>query len=125
MPGVNISVDADNRLSRYRKSEHQRLKELFEDAFERQRCDLCGSKLGIVEGGTGYGHGKSGCEKNHFFRTCATTGLAVQVPGITRSCGTCGLRSIRPAELLKMPGITEELVKELYVCGWCGGKYLN
>lgn len=80
--------------------------------------------------------GLSGCRHGHFFGTCATSGLAVQTPGATRSCGACGLRTMRAevlvAKMEMLPDLLgaarREEVRRLVgegVCGACGGKFLS
>ncbi|KAK4134023.1 hypothetical protein BT67DRAFT_496799 [Trichocladium antarcticum] len=96
---------------------------LFAPVVATQKCDLCGSQMNIRNGPL------SGCEKGHFFGTCATSGLAVQTPGGTRSCGACGLRTMRAEVLVaKMPAERREEIRRLVgdgVCGACGGKFLS
>jgi hypothetical protein len=72
----------------------------------------------------------SGCRNGHFFGTCATSGLAVQTPGATRSCGACGLRTMR-ADVLVAKVEEEDKREEVRravgdgLCGACGGKFLS
>jgi len=96
----------------------ERLRELFRPALERQKCDLCGTKMAVIvkrgnnDGGensnsrvVGNGGGGNGtatfsvCEKGHVCETCTTSGLAVQKPGISRNCGACGARTMRADKL--------------------------
>ncbi|KAK3940270.1 gpi-anchor transamidase [Diplogelasinospora grovesii] len=61
-----------------------------------QKCNLCGSTITTqAQEGGGGGMMKSVCAKGHRFGTCATSRLAIQIPGITRCCGTCGSRTLR------------------------------
>lgn len=100
------------------------LRRIFAPALESQRCDLCGTRMGVARRGA-----LSGCEQGHFFGTCATSGLAVQTPGATRSCGTCGLRTMRAETLIaKAPEERRADARRLVadgVCGACGGKFLS
>ncbi|GAB1319216.1 Gpi-anchor transamidase-like protein [Madurella fahalii] len=100
-----------------------KLRRMFAPALENQICDLCGARMNIRKGSL------SGCEKGHFFGTCATSGLAVQTPGGTRSCGACGLRTMRAEVLVaKMAESGGDEVRKLVgegVCGACGGKFLS
>jgi len=128
--GINAAVTADEQylLSHQQQQERNRLAELFRLALQRQTCDLCGARMMPPRTGDGQRLGLSKCEKGHFFGTCATSGLAVQMPGITRSCGTCGLRTMRAAVLAgKLPEKRAEVLREVGdgVCGGCGGKFLN
>lgn len=106
------------------------LREVFGPALAAQKCDLCGAAMDVRRGAL------SGCRNGHFFGTCATSGLAVQTPGATRSCGACGLRTMRAEVLLaKIPKQAgdggddrREKVRRLPgegVCGACGGKFLS
>ncbi|KAK4226755.1 hypothetical protein QBC38DRAFT_479874 [Podospora fimiseda] len=114
VPGVHYPIPVDPNSS---------LAQLFAAALEKQTCELCGAQVNQRKGDL------SGCEKGHYFGRCATSGLAVQLPGVTRSCGSCGLRTIRPEVLLaKVPEEIREQVKKAIgdgVCGGCGGKFLN
>ena len=143
--GINATVtttpdDEQQQLTNPQQSQSARLRELFRPAIERQTCDLCGAKMfgppdsSSEEGGVSSGSGRSRrpslsrCEKGHFFGTCAASGLAVQMPGITRSCGTCGLRVMRAGILArKLPERQAEVLKEIGdgLCVQCGGKFLN
>jgi len=127
VPGVNAppekaDTNADNHTGD--NPEQSRLRTLFKPAIDQQVCDLCGTKMTENKRGA-----LSGCEKGHYFGTCATSGLAVQMPGITRSCGACGLRTIRTEVLVgKMPpDKKDEVIKAVGegVCGGCGGKFLT
>jgi hypothetical protein len=99
------------------------LRALFAPALSTQTCDLCGLAMDLRRGSL------SGCRNGHFFGTCATSGLAVQTPGATRSCGACGLRTMRAEVLVaKMPAERTEEVRRLVgegLCGACGGKFLS
>ncbi|KAK4188776.1 gpi-anchor transamidase [Podospora australis] len=103
------------------------LKELFAPALAMQECELCHTKINRTKG-DGENH-LVGCEKGHFFGMCATSGLAVQIPGVTRCCGTCGLKTMRAEYLLaRCPEEIKEEVRRVIgdgVCGGCGGKFLN
>lgn len=116
------------------------LRALFAPALATQTCDLCGAPMDVRKGAL------SGCRNGHFFGTCATSGLAVQTPGATRSCGACGLRTMRAGVLVAkmaaaaavgaaaVAGVAEgeerrdvevrRLVGE-GLCGACGGKFLS
>ncbi|KAL2143613.1 hypothetical protein VTI28DRAFT_10198 [Corynascus sepedonium] len=102
------------------------LRNLFAPALATQKCDLCGAAMDVRKGPL------SGCRNGHFFGTCATSGLAVQTPGATRSCGACGLRTMRAEVLLakipKQDVARREGVRRFLgegVCGACGGKFLS
>ncbi len=102
------------------------LSEIFTPLLTSQTCDLCNAPIDIRKGSL------AGCRNGHFFGTCATSGLAVQTPGATRSCGACGLRTMRAGLLVgRVPaeqGWRREEVRRAVaggVCGACGGKFLS
>ncbi|KAK3390081.1 gpi-anchor transamidase-like protein [Podospora didyma] len=143
VPGINISnrttTDDISPPSSHLQKSLRDLRAIFAPAVERQTCDLCGARMTksrplTAASKSTKGKGAttttmlSGCDKGHFFGTCATSGLAIQIPGITRSCGACGLRTINAEKLAeKMPEMKEEILREMRdgVCGGCGGKFLN
>lgn len=110
---------------------------LFAPALLTQHCDLCHAPMDQRR----QGGSLSGCRNGHFFGTCATSGLAVQTPGATRSCGACGLRTMRAEVLVGRvlaaqgedregegeEGRREEVRRLIGegVCGACGGKFLS
>ncbi|KAK0721979.1 peptidase C13 family-domain-containing protein [Lasiosphaeria miniovina] len=140
VPGVTVSnrqVTSAEDSCRWqagevaRQAELLRIRNMFQPAIERQTCDLCGSKMAQSSSANAAGRGPrplSGCENGHFFDICATSGLAIQMPGTTRSCGACGQRTMR-AEILaeKIPERWKDIMAEVGdgVCGGCGGKFLN
>ena len=111
VPGVTINHPSN--LINLNAPEHQfppKLTNLFALAIARQKCDLCGARiLPSAKPQQNHSHqqqpqkdrrsGLSGCENGHFFSVCTTSGLAIQMPGITRNCGACGSRTMR-AEIL-------------------------
>lgn len=128
VPGINTHLvtggSPSDPTTQWLQEQRIRCQELFRDALERQVCDLCGSRMAPFPGKNGL----VGCEKGHYFGTCGTSGLAVQMPGITRNCGTCGLRSMRTSMLMrKVPEKAEEIFKHVGdgLCSGCGGKFLN
>ncbi|EAA32878.2 hypothetical protein GE21DRAFT_6430 [Neurospora crassa] len=110
VPGV--TVNHPSNLVNLNAPEHQfpqKLNTLFAYAIARQQCDLCGARI-LPPATKKQQHsqqqqqkdkrsGLSGCENGHFFSVCTTSGLAIQMPGITRNCGACGSRTMR-AEIL-------------------------
>ncbi|KAK3688265.1 gpi-anchor transamidase-like protein [Podospora appendiculata] len=123
VPGVTTPARAEDSKEGARiVQERDRLAALFRPALERQTCDRCGTRMTAAAA-------LSRCETGHFFGTCATSGLAVHRPGITRSCGTCGMRTMRTDVMISK--VPEEMrgavLREMRdgVCGQCGGKFLN
>ncbi|KAH7328089.1 hypothetical protein B0I35DRAFT_472839 [Stachybotrys elegans] len=94
---------------------------LFKDVIPTQRCELCHTGLRVV--GT-----EACCENGHSFATCATTGLAIMRPSISRICAVCGLRCLNVSEQARIArlhlgeGVVLESSGE--VCGRCGGKFV-
>lgn len=59
---------------------------------------------------------------------CASTGLAIMAPDISRICAVCELRCLKVSELKRVvethfgPGANVQASGE--VCGGCGGKFV-
>lgn len=103
-------------------------KEMFRTVIAAQRCDLCGEEMSVADGGRL--RGMSVCAKGHFWSTCAASGLAIQAPGISHTCGACGVRTLKAEELLRRaraPELEERVRGEVTadVCGNCGGKFVD
>ncbi|KAJ9161688.1 Gpi-anchor transamidase-like protein [Coniochaeta hoffmannii] len=108
-------------------SEGRGAREIFRDVIAAQRCDLCGGEMEVREQ-PGRHQGMSVCGQGHFFSTCGASGLAIQAPGISHTCGVCGVRTLKVDELLRRaPGLEERIREELTadVCGTCGGKFVD
>lgn len=102
-------------------------RELFRDGSAAQRCDLCGGDMRISSQPDSR-QGMSVCTQGHFFSTCGASGLAIQAPGISHTCGVCGVRTLKVEELLRRaPGLEQSVREELTadVCGSCGGKFVD
>lgn len=60
--------------------------------------------------------------------TCASSGMPIMAPGISRVCAVCGLRCLQTAELARLAekylgrDVTLDLSAE--ICGGCGGKFI-
>ncbi|KAK4171949.1 hypothetical protein QBC36DRAFT_304882 [Triangularia setosa] len=117
VPGVHYPLSSDPR--------HAHVAQIFAPVVANQKCEVCGAAINqrMVEDDL------IGCEKGHFFGICALSGLAVQKPGMTRSCGTCGFKTMRPEILLqKVPENIKDRVKGIIgrgSCMACSGKFLN
>ncbi|OAQ97125.1 hypothetical protein LLEC1_03220 [Akanthomyces lecanii] len=65
---------------------------------------------------------------NVFAATCASSGLPIMAPGISRVCAVCGLRCLQTAELAKLArehlGQDVPLDLSAEICGGCGGKFI-
>ncbi|KAK2018067.1 hypothetical protein LZ32DRAFT_613972 [Colletotrichum eremochloae] len=97
------------------------MRKRFEGVKQKQRCVFCQTPL--------QDEGKeSVCERGHIFATCASTGLAILAPGISRACAVCGLRCLVTKEVFKIaqehlgPDAKVEASEEM--CGGCGGKFV-
>ncbi|KAK1988440.1 hypothetical protein LZ30DRAFT_578098 [Colletotrichum cereale] len=102
-------------------AEDASMRKRFEEVKQRQRCVFCQTPL--------EDEGKESiCEQGHIFATCASTGLAILAPGISRACAVCGLRCLVAKEVVKIaqehlgPDAKVEASEEM--CGGCGGKFV-
>lgn len=122
------------------------LKKRFEEVKGKQTCVFCHASL-VDEGK------ESICEKGHIFgescfgflslspfsgvgslsltltiATCASTGLAILAPGISRACAVCGLRCLVAKEVVKIArehmGPDAKVDASEEACGGCGGKFV-
>ncbi|KAF5020505.1 hypothetical protein F66182_7468 [Fusarium sp. NRRL 66182] len=97
------------------------LREQFRSVAENQHCVFCDAALRLEED-------EARCEKGHLFARCASTGLAIMAPDISRICAVCELRCLKVTELARVaekhfgPGAKVESSGE--VCGGCGGKFV-
>lgn len=124
VPGITSGVGDGHGSDGAVASKRRRLRGLFQDAIARQRCDFCGDPMET----RGMGGLQTVCRKGHFFTTCGTSGLAIQAPGISRTCGACGARTLKLEALVgRAPelegGIRAEFAGD--ACGNCGGKFVD
>lgn len=106
---------------------------LFARAVAAQTCEMCGARMRALpprtETEAERGGARSACEGegHHTFGTCATSGLALQAPGTTRSCGACGRKAMGLGVLVERAEGVGELVggRKDGVCVACGGKFLG
>ncbi|KAI5463201.1 hypothetical protein BGZ63DRAFT_505263 [Mariannaea sp. PMI_226] len=98
-----------------------RLREQFRGVVARQQCVFCDARL-QTEGND------VKCMNGHVFARCASTGLAIMGPDISRICAVCELRCLKVSELIRLaeeqygPGTKVESSGE--ACGGCGGKFV-
>ncbi|OTB00559.1 hypothetical protein M426DRAFT_324225 [Hypoxylon sp. CI-4A] len=97
------------------------LKDHFALVGRNQICPFCEMPLELTDG-------SSRCSKGHNFATCATTGLPILAPGVSRTCGVCGSKCLKREDLVTMAPqlrniVMDEISAEL--CGGCGGKFIN
>lgn len=60
--------------------------------------------------------------------TCATTGLPILTPGLSRTCGVCGSKCLKREDIVVMaPELRDTIMGEISaeLCGGCGGKFIN
>ncbi|KAI0848074.1 hypothetical protein F5Y00DRAFT_97691 [Daldinia vernicosa] len=97
------------------------LKDHFAMISRQQTCPFCSLPLEPM--------GKVSCCRNkHVFATCATTGLPILAPGMSRTCGVCGSKCLKREDLVRMaPQLREIIMDEISAetCGSCGGKFIN
>ncbi|KAI0866669.1 hypothetical protein F4860DRAFT_499961 [Xylaria cubensis] len=70
----------------------------------------------------------SWCDNGHFFENCANTGVPIVAPNVSRTCGVCGLKSLKSEELLNLEPHLKDLIEQdvwSQLCGRCGGKFTN
>ncbi|KLP02046.1 uncharacterized protein FFB20_10295 [Fusarium fujikuroi] len=97
------------------------LREQFRDVAAGQHCVFCDAALRLEEE-------EAKCENGHLFARCASTGLAIMAPDISRICAVCELRCLKVSELKRVvethfgPGANVQASGE--VCGGCGGKFV-
>lgn len=98
-----------------------RLRQQFRHVAAHQRCVFCDAEL-QAQGN------EVKCANGHTFARCASTGLAIMGPDISRICAVCELRCLKVSELVRIaeehdgPGTTVESSGE--ACGGCGGKFV-
>ncbi|OTB13119.1 hypothetical protein K445DRAFT_320307 [Daldinia sp. EC12] len=112
--GVLDSTAQDNE-------EQVALKDHFAMIGRSQTCSFCGLPLEPM--------GKMArCGNKHVFATCATTGLPILAPGMSRTCGVCGCKCLKREDLVSMaPQLKDIIMDEISaeLCGGCGGKFIN
>ncbi|KAI2465020.1 hypothetical protein F4781DRAFT_410928 [Annulohypoxylon bovei var. microspora] len=114
VPGVgtsNIQTSEDRNA----------LKDHFELVARQQPCSFC--ELPLEPKGK-----LCQCEQGHLFVTCATTGLPILAPGLSRTCGVCGSKCLNRDNLIIMaPQLKDIIMDEISdeLCGSCGGKFVN
>ncbi|KAI1073480.1 peptidase C13 family-domain-containing protein [Whalleya microplaca] len=99
------------------------LRDHFRPVASRLVCAFCDAALEPV------GAGKSArCGRGHLFDTCATTGIPIIAPGVSKTCNVCGSKCLKREELLALaPQLRDIVLDEISAefCGNCGGKFVN
>ncbi|KAL1871570.1 hypothetical protein VTK73DRAFT_2034 [Phialemonium thermophilum] len=126
VPGVTTMYDdARNPIENLAEAAERRsLRDLFSDAVAQQQCEMCQQPMEVK--GTDGRH--SICKLGHFFSTCGSSGLAIQAPGISRTCGVCGSRTLKLPYLIQKAPHMAGKIKEIFNedrCGNCGGKFVD
>ncbi|KAI1147592.1 hypothetical protein F4825DRAFT_436883 [Nemania diffusa] len=101
--------------------ERAALRDQFHTIARRQLCVFCERPL--VPWGN-----SSCCGSGHVFENCANTGVPVVAPNVSRTCGVCGMKSLKSEELLNMAPQLRDIVEQdisAELCGGCGGKFTN
>ncbi|KAI2618038.1 hypothetical protein GGS26DRAFT_596052 [Hypomontagnella submonticulosa] len=97
------------------------LKDHFAMVGRTQACSFCDLPLQST--------GRSSrCVKGHVFATCASTGLTILTPGISRTCSVCGSKCLKREDLVSIaPHLKDIIADEISAeqCGGCGGKFIN
>ncbi|PTB80657.1 hypothetical protein M440DRAFT_1348832 [Trichoderma longibrachiatum ATCC 18648] len=98
------------------------LRALFKDVAKNLPCVFCEARLSIKDD-------VATCQNRHAFAVCATTGIPILAPGISRVCGVCKMRCLTVSELERLAeehlGSVEAVGDaQGEVCGGCGGKFV-
>ncbi|KAL6881363.1 transcription factor IIIC subunit delta N-term domain-containing protein [Trichoderma novae-zelandiae] len=117
VPGVSPGQKRSSR-----RQQASPLRALFKEAAEKLPCVFCDARLSIQDD-------VATCKNRHAFAVCATTGIPIMAPGISRVCGVCKMRCLTVSELEKL---AEEHIGSVEgvgdaqgeVCGGCGGKFV-
>ncbi|KAJ4164708.1 hypothetical protein LMH87_006370 [Akanthomyces muscarius] len=116
VPGTTHATDILTLASSMSTLRHQ-----FRDVLPRIHCVFCDTR--VWENGA-----EAICDKGHSFATCASSGMPIMAPGISRVCAVCGLRCLQTAELAKLArehlGHDVPLDLSAEICGGCGGKFI-
>ncbi|KAI1758700.1 hypothetical protein GGR53DRAFT_516192 [Hypoxylon sp. FL1150] len=113
--GAGISTPAQE------KNKQKTMGEYFTEVSRSQVCPFCELPLEPA--------GKSlRCHRGHILDTCATTGLPILAPGLSKMCSVCGSKCLKPEDLVAMaPQLKEIIMAEISgeICGGCGGRFVN
>ncbi|KAI1484815.1 hypothetical protein F5X96DRAFT_404074 [Biscogniauxia mediterranea] len=101
------------------------LKDHFALVARQQACAFCDTRLESFEGGR-----SSRCGRGHVFENCVATQIPILAPGTSNTCGVCGSKCLKPAELAALapqPQLRRVVEEEISGdrCGGCGGKFIN
>ncbi|KAI8628330.1 hypothetical protein F5Y19DRAFT_438983 [Xylariaceae sp. FL1651] len=97
------------------------LKDHFDVIARRQVCVFC--ELPLAPEGK-----SSRCSNGHVFEICANTGVPVLAPNVSHTCGVCGMKCLKPKELVILAPQLKDIIEEeisAELCGGCGGKFTN
>ncbi|KAM3502598.1 hypothetical protein MY10362_004752 [Beauveria mimosiformis] len=119
VPGTTLA--SDDTLLPVSSSLTSALRWQFRDVLPRIRCVFCEAPM-RAQGA------EAVCDAGHSFATCASSGMPIMAPGVSRVCAVCGLRCLQTAELARLAG--EHLGRDVPLdvsaetCGGCGGKFI-
>ncbi|KAI1317298.1 hypothetical protein F5Y16DRAFT_153203 [Xylariaceae sp. FL0255] len=105
------------------------LREQFLLVAARQACVFCKLPLGASQsqGESSASGNVVRCSNQHVFEICANTGVPILAPNVSRTCGVCGLKSLKTEELVLLaPQLKDIIADEISsdLCGSCGGKFI-
>lgn len=126
VPGITPTADLDRgeEVDGAVTATRRRMGELLRETTARQRCVFCQEPF-EVKSRSGW---LSVCRNGHFFSICGTSGLTIQAPGISRTCGVCGSRTLKVEAIVSAAPELEDRIREEYTgdaCGNCGGKFVD
>ena len=126
--GPPVAGVSDTSTATDGNSSRKTLREKFAKIAQDKKCVFCKSALTTLET-------TSKCPKGHVFENCATTGIPIQEPGVSHTCGVCGNKCLKPTSILQhLEGYTVEAAALRAIiqsevsseaCGGCGGKFVN
>ncbi|KAI0466896.1 hypothetical protein F4859DRAFT_287888 [Xylaria cf. heliscus] len=121
MYGAGLPVPGFSAPPAPSHNRHFILRDHFSHVAQSLRCVFC-------EGPLGSELNRSWCSNGHLFENCANTGVPIVAPNVSRTCGVCGLKSLKSEELLNLvPHLRDIIEQDISAdqCGGCGGKFMN
>ncbi|KAI0448349.1 hypothetical protein F5B21DRAFT_518970 [Xylaria acuta] len=121
MYGAGLPVPGYSAPPVPRRDKSFAMRDRFRPIASSMRCVFCESPLGS-------GNTSTWCVNGHSFENCANTGVPILTPNVSRTCGVCGLKSLKTEELLNMEPHLKDIIEQdiwAQLCGRCGGKFTN
>ncbi|KAI1635035.1 hypothetical protein F4809DRAFT_642873 [Biscogniauxia mediterranea] len=119
VPGISAATQNEDERIGGRVA----LKDHFVLVARQQACAFCDTRLEPFEGGR-----SSRCGRGHVFENCVATQIPILAPGTSNTCGVCGSKCLKPAELAALAPQLRRIVEDEISgdrCGGCGGKFIN